>query len=69
MMNVMIHDNGAAFMITVNGLIVTHFNTLADAWKHIEWMYRVATQEFTVGAKAVPVTEWIEGMKKAGYLD
>lgn len=69
MMNVTIHDNGAAFMIAVNDLIVTHFNTLGGAWKHIEWMYRVASQQFTVGVKKIPVTEWIEGMKKAGYLD
>ena len=69
MSNVMINDNGAAFMIEVNGLIVAHFNTLGDAWKHIEWMYRIATQTFTVGKKETIVTDWIDGMKKAGYLD
>lgn len=69
MMNVNIYDNGAAFCVTVNGMIVEAKNTLGDAWRHIQWMYEIASQEFTVGDKKVPVKEWISGMMKAGYLD
>lgn len=69
MMNVKVHDNGAAFLIMVNGLAVKACNSLGDAWRHIEWMYKVASQQFTVGYKEVPVEEWVEGLKKAGYLD
>lgn len=69
MMNVRIHDNGLAYMVMVNGLITSAHNSLGNAWKHIEWMYQVANQKFTVGEKEVPVTEWIAGMRKAGYLD
>lgn len=69
MMNVEIYDNGAAFMIMVNGLITKACNSLGDAWRHIVWMHTVASQEFTVGKKSVPVTDWIVGMKKAGYID
>ena len=43
--------------------------SIQEAWKHIEWMYQIESQEFTVGKKGIPVTEWIDGMKKAGYLD
>ena len=67
--NVTIYDNGAAFMVCVNGLITSAHNSLGGAWRHIEWMYSVASQKFTVGDKKIPVTEWIEGMRKAGYLD
>ncbi len=69
MPNVTIYDNGACFMIQVNGLSVKPCSSLGDAWRHIEWMHRVASQKFTVGKKEIPVTEWIDGMKKAGYLD
>lgn len=69
MANVKIRDNGAAFLIEVNGLIVAAHSTLGDAWRYIEWMYRVASQKFTVGEKEVNVVDWIDGMKKAGYLD
>jgi hypothetical protein len=69
MMNVRIIDNGSAYVVSVNGLITSAHNSLGNAWKHIEWMYRVASQKFTVGEKEVPVTEWIAGMRKAGYLD
>lgn len=69
LMNVEIYDNGAAFMIMVDGLIVKACSSLGDAWRHIEWMYKIAQQQFTVGKKSVPVTEWLDGMKKAGYLD
>lgn len=67
--NVNIYDNGAAFMITANGLIVKACNSLCEAWRHIVWMYEVASQKFTVGKNRVPVVEWIELMKKIGYLD
>ena len=69
MMNVEVHDNGAAFMIQVDGLIVKACNSLGDAWRHIKWMHEVASQQFTVGGKNVPVEDWIKGMKKAGYID
>ena len=75
-MNIRIRDNGAAFLICVRandddgyGLIVKACSSLGLAWEHIVWMYRVAGQEFTVGKKRVPVTNWIDGMTKAGYLD
>ena len=72
--NVSIDDNGAAFLVVINKgsserFVVGAFNTLGEAWKHIEWMYRVESQEFDVGPKGILVTEWINGMKKAGYLD
>ena len=69
LMNISIYDNGAAFLIRVNGLTVSAHNSLADAWRHIIWMYRIESQNFTVGKNAVPVTQWIEGMKLAGYID
>lgn len=69
MMNVRIYDNGAAFCITVNGMIVEAKNSLGNAWRHIVWMYEVASQEFTVGEKEENVKDWIAGMKKYGYLD
>ena len=56
-------------MIQVNGLQVKACSSLGEAWKHIVWMYRVASQQFTVGKKEIPVTDWIDGMTKAGYLD
>ena len=72
--NVSIEDNGAVFLVVIargteQRFTVSAFNTLSGAWKHIEWMYKIETQEFTVGNKMIPVTDWIEGMKKAGYLD
>ena len=69
MPNIRIRDNGAAFLIVVDGLTVSAFNTLGGAWKHIEWMYAVASQRFTVGERKVPVREWLHGMKKAGFMD
>ena len=69
MPNVRVHDNGAAFCVTVDGMIVTAHNTLGDAWRHIEWMYAVASQRFTVGESETPVKEWINNMHRAGYLD
>jgi hypothetical protein len=72
--NVRIEDNGAAYLIVVNKgtnnrFVVCSKSSLGEAWKHIEWMYKIETQSFTVGKKQVPVTDWIEGMKKAGYLE
>ena len=72
--NVSIDDNGAAFLVVINKgtserLVVAGFSTLAAAWAHIEWMYRIEQQEFTVVKKDIPVTEWIDGMRKAGYID
>lgn len=68
MHNVRIHDNGAAFMIMVDGLIVTGFNSLGGAWKHIEWMWAVAQQDFTVGSDEIHVKRWIDHMKKQGFM-
>ena len=69
MMNIEIYNNGVAFRITVNGLIVESFNTLEAAWNHIAWMHKVATQEFTVGKNKVPVKEWIDYMVTIGLMD
>ena len=69
MRNVRIEDNGAAFLVCVDGLITSAHNSLGGAWRHIEWMYAVASQRFTVGENETPVKEWIHGMKKVGYLD
>lgn len=67
--NVDIYDNGAAFMVTVNGMIVKACSSLGLAWNHIAWMYKVASQEFTVGKNQVPVKEWLEHMERIGFLD
>lgn len=69
MTNITIYDNGAAFMICANGTIITGFNSLGNAWRHIVWMYRVASQKFTVGKSKTPVLEWIKNMYDAGYLN
>lgn len=69
MQNVRIKDNGSAFLVTVDGLIASAHNSLGGAWRHVEWMYAVASQRFTVGEKETPVKEWIHGMKKSGFLD
>ena len=62
-MNVTIFDNGAGFMVRVNGFSVCHFRSLGDAWRHIKWMYEVESQEFTVGKNKIPVKEWIKHME------
>ena len=72
--NVSIEDNGASFLIVINKgtehrFVTASFSTLGEAWKHIEWMYRIECQLFTVGKQQVLVTEWIAGMHKAGYLE
>lgn len=69
MKNVTIYDNGAAYMVCVDGMITSAHNTLGGAWRHIEWMMAVAGQRFTVGKEETPVREWVNGMHKAGYLD
>lgn len=69
MNNVTIFDNGACFMLCVNGLMTYGFSTLGDAWRHIAWIYRVAQQQFTVGKSHTPVKQWLDGMIMAGYLD
>lgn len=72
--NVSINDNGEGFLVVINNgtserFVVSAFNTLGEAWKHIEWMYQIESQDFTVGKKRIPVTEWIDGMKESGCLD
>lgn len=72
---VAVEDNGETFIVVVNPgtderLVINAFSCLASAWKHIEWMYKIESQEFLVkGSRLVPVAEWVEGMRKAGYLD
>ena len=66
--NVTVHDNGSGLCIDVNGLTVLVASSLGNAWRHIKWMYEVASQKFTVGPSRVPVVEWIARMKKLGYL-
>lgn len=72
--NVRVEDNGSTYLLVLNKgteqrLVIGAFVSLGQAWEQIEWMYRIETQEFTVGEKKIPVTDWVEGMKKAGYLD
>ena len=69
MTNITIHDNGAAFMICANGTMVHACNSLGNAWRHIIWMYMVASQKFTVGKSKTPVIEWIKKMYENGYLN
>jgi hypothetical protein len=69
MMKVKVIDNGSAFCVTVNGLIVSAHNSLGNAWRHIAWMYCVASQNFVVGDKEIPAKEWLETGKRMGYLD
>ena len=68
-MNVKINDNGAAFLIEVDGLIVGHFSSLGAAWEHIVWMYMIASQKFTVGKNRVPIKDWIQKMTELGWID
>ena len=69
MQNVSIYDNGATYCITVDGFIVHTENTLGGAWRHIQWMYEIASQEFTVGKKRTPIKEWLTYMMEQGYMD
>lgn len=72
---VAVEDNGAAFIVVVNPgtderLVVNAFSCLASAWKRIERMYKIESQEFIVkGSRLAPVAKWVDGMKKAGFLD
>ena len=68
-LHVQIYDNGAAYCITANGIIVHTENSLGNAWRHIQWMYEVASQDFVVGESKTPVKEWLARMMKAGYRD
>ena len=65
----MIIDNGAAFCICVDGLMVEACHTLGAAWNHVAWMHRIAMQKFTVGEKEIPVSEWIESGIRMGFFD
>jgi len=67
--NVTIHDNGSGFCVDVNGLTVLVASSLGNAWRHIKWMYEVASQHFTVGKDRVPAVEWIRVMMKNGWLE
>lgn len=73
---VSIEDNGAGFLIVINKgtsdrFVVASFNTLGDAWRHIEWLYKIESQEFIVSTEGsnIPVKEWISCMKSIGYLE
>ena len=72
--NVRVEDNGSSYLLVLNKgteqrLVIGSCVSLGQAWEQIQWLYRIETQEFTVGEKKIPVTDWIDGMKKAGYLD
>ena len=67
--NITIYDNGATYMICVDGLIAKSCGSLGDAWRHIQWMYEIATQGFTVGEKHTPVKDWLNYMVGQGYID
>lgn len=66
---VIVYDSGSAFCVKVDGIVVDAFNTLADAWNRIAWIYRVAQQDFVVGQNEIPAKEWLEGAIKMGFLD
>lgn len=67
--NVRIVDNGAAFLISVDGIAVSAHNSLGGAWRHIEWMHAVASQCFTVGERKMHIKEWLKHMYDNGCLD
>lgn len=72
--NISVDDNGAAFLLVINKgtdqrFVIDAFNTLGKAWEKIKFLYRIESQEFTVGKKNIPVAQWVEGMEKAGYID
>lgn len=68
-MNVRIGDNGSAYVVSVNGLITSAHYSLGNAWRRIEWMHKVANQNFTVGPNEIHVTKWLEAMYKNGCLE
>lgn len=72
--NVSIDDNGSAFLLVMSNdseqrFVISSHKSLADAWRQICWIYQIESQDFTVGKKEIPVTEWIKGMKQAGYVE
>ena len=67
--NITIYDNGAGFCVMVDGLIINCCRSLGDAWRHIQWMYEVASQIFTVGKHHIHIKTWLQNMKAAGILD
>ena len=72
--NVRIEVNGAAFLLVINNnseerFIISTHSTFGEAWRQIYRLYQIESQQFTVGEKEIPVTEWIKGMKQAGYID
>ena len=73
-MNVRIEDNGAGFLLVINNnseqrFVISAHTTLGEAWRRIHWLYQIESQQFTVGEKEIPVSEWIKGMKQAGYIE
>lgn len=69
MHHVTTHDNGAAFCVCMDGLVIAAFSTLGAAWKHIVWMHTIASQQFVVGPNKTPVREWMAAMYRAGWMD
>ena len=69
MRKVKVIDNGSAFCVTVDGMIVSAHNSLGGAWNHIAWMHRVANQRFVIGDKEVPVKDWLEAGIRNGFLE
>lgn len=66
--HVTVKDNGAAFLVTVDGLTVYAGSTLAAAWEHIVWMHTISSQQFTVGPNKTPVRQWMACMYHAGWM-
>lgn len=67
--NISIEDNGSAFLLVMTNnseqrFVMSAYQSLGDAW-----LYQIESQEFTVSKKEIPVTEWINGMKQAGYIE
>lgn len=72
--NISIDDNGAAFLLVMSNdseqrFVISAHETLGDAWRKIYWLYKIESQDFTVGKKEIPVTEWTKKMKQAGYIE
>ena len=47
--NVSIEDNGATYLIVINKgteqrFVVGYENSLGNAWRKIEWMYKIESQ-------------------------
>lgn len=72
--NLRIDDNGSAFLLVINNnseqrFVISKHSTLDEAWRKIYWLYWIEMQQFTVGEEKIPVSEWIKGMKQAGYIE